>query len=529
MERSPGIAKKHDTPYGTLARLDDGRYGFTPDKGTEPKSGLFLTFPGDQPWRDRLLHPVFDGLVPEGWLLNIASRIRPDLAADRYGLLLAFGSDTVGAVSVVPAEVDSVPSETLAITTSSQGPTPNRGALCLGCLKPLAHEDATSEYHHRCATNLFGAPDAAAGTYDFSHIENIARHNLSNRLIVPGMQPKISLSLAVGKERRLTTPAAGEHGVFILKPKNPTIAHFPENEFFCMNLARAIGIRTATFGLIRDVDGRLHYLTRRFDRTPYRNSNGHHGRIAVEDFGQILGKIHGAEKYEASTTAIGKTILKLAGSADATEFFRTIYFSYLIGNVDHHCRNVSLITEAGIRLAPAYDITSTFLIDGPDDSSSAMLVNGKHARIRESDWERLAAACGLPVAAARIILDATESDTHAALTRMAGGGIFPPDWVPRTLSYMEERRRERDGTFSGRAGSSVADGKLTGGVSVSTATVGGSLQPPQEATHHENRSAPPRRKMCALCNKPVAPGRRRYCEKHGQQSDTGILMNKRTI
>ncbi len=52
------------------------------------------------------LFPFFDGLIPEGWLQNVACRnwkIRPN---DRFGLLLAMGRDPIGNVSVIPREVD---------------------------------------------------------------------------------------------------------------------------------------------------------------------------------------------------------------------------------------------------------------------------------------------------------------------------------------------------------------------------------------------------------------------------------------
>jgi len=46
------------------------------------------------------LFPFFDGLIVEGWLLNVAKdnwKINPN---DRMGLLLLIGEDTIGAVSI---------------------------------------------------------------------------------------------------------------------------------------------------------------------------------------------------------------------------------------------------------------------------------------------------------------------------------------------------------------------------------------------------------------------------------------------
>ena len=50
------------------------------------------------------LFPFFDGLIPEGWLLNIAERSWKINQRDRMSLLLACCKDCIGAVSVVPEE-----------------------------------------------------------------------------------------------------------------------------------------------------------------------------------------------------------------------------------------------------------------------------------------------------------------------------------------------------------------------------------------------------------------------------------------
>ena len=54
------------------------------------------------PYFDKRLPPFFDGLIPEGWLLEIAGRTWKLDVRDRMGLLLACCRDCIGAVSVVP-------------------------------------------------------------------------------------------------------------------------------------------------------------------------------------------------------------------------------------------------------------------------------------------------------------------------------------------------------------------------------------------------------------------------------------------
>lgn len=71
-------------------------------EGAEPIS---LTMPlREEPYEDKVLFPFFDGLVPEGWLLNIAERSWKINQRDRMSLLLACCKDCIGAVSVVPEE-----------------------------------------------------------------------------------------------------------------------------------------------------------------------------------------------------------------------------------------------------------------------------------------------------------------------------------------------------------------------------------------------------------------------------------------
>lgn len=64
-----------------------------------------LTLPlQETAFTSKILFPFFDGLIPEGWLLNIAVtnwKINPN---DRFGLLLSLCKDSIGSVSVIPNE-----------------------------------------------------------------------------------------------------------------------------------------------------------------------------------------------------------------------------------------------------------------------------------------------------------------------------------------------------------------------------------------------------------------------------------------
>ena len=97
-----------DDLAGILVETDDGEYEFTYDKEyVRSFPGRFLTFTMpvlEKTYRSNRLFPFFEGLIPEGWLLEIASKNWKINRNDRMGLLLACCKNCIGAVSVVPIE-----------------------------------------------------------------------------------------------------------------------------------------------------------------------------------------------------------------------------------------------------------------------------------------------------------------------------------------------------------------------------------------------------------------------------------------
>lgn len=90
---------------GNLSETDEG-YVFTYTdeylKKEEAKP-ISLTMPlRAEPYRSNVLFPFFDGLIPEGWLLDIAVDFWKIQANDRFQLLVATCRDTIGAVTVEP-------------------------------------------------------------------------------------------------------------------------------------------------------------------------------------------------------------------------------------------------------------------------------------------------------------------------------------------------------------------------------------------------------------------------------------------
>lgn len=104
------LIKYNDVEAGVLTETDQGEYTFNYfESYCKQFPDQFITFNmpiTKQIYRSNRLFPFFDGLIPEGWLLNIAAkswRINKD---DRMGLLLACCQNTIGAVSVHPLKTD---------------------------------------------------------------------------------------------------------------------------------------------------------------------------------------------------------------------------------------------------------------------------------------------------------------------------------------------------------------------------------------------------------------------------------------
>jgi serine/threonine-protein kinase HipA len=98
------IIKYQNEFAGTLTESDEGEYIFQYDPHyIEKYPEQFLTFSmpvTNKTYIEERLFPFFEGLIPEGWLLEIASKNWKLKSDDRMGLLLACCKNCIGAVSV---------------------------------------------------------------------------------------------------------------------------------------------------------------------------------------------------------------------------------------------------------------------------------------------------------------------------------------------------------------------------------------------------------------------------------------------
>src|ERR1035437_7810793 len=89
---------------GIITETVDGEFVFRYDESfvkEHPHEFITFTMPvTNKPYTDKRLFSFFDGLIPEGWLLDIASKNWKINQNDRMGLLLACCKNCIGAVIV---------------------------------------------------------------------------------------------------------------------------------------------------------------------------------------------------------------------------------------------------------------------------------------------------------------------------------------------------------------------------------------------------------------------------------------------
>ena len=93
-----------DVFCGIITESEEG-YTFEYDKAylnMDGATALSPTMPlTDETYVKEMMFPVFDGLIPEGWLLDIAQSSWKIDARDRMSLLLACCKDCIGNIGVI--------------------------------------------------------------------------------------------------------------------------------------------------------------------------------------------------------------------------------------------------------------------------------------------------------------------------------------------------------------------------------------------------------------------------------------------
>lgn len=263
---------------------------------------------------------------------------------------------------------------------------------CLYCYAPLP-ENTAADFHAHCSESFFGTKQAPELDYSLDDMAVLAQQVVERSISVPGVQPKLSLSLvkdamAEGDHNRLTVVGA-LGGNYIFKPPSAYYPEMPQNEHVTMRIAEAFDIPVVPSSLIRLKTGELCYITRRIDRTAKA------GKIHMLDMFQLLEAV---DKYKSSMERVGKGIDAFSDNTllDKLYFFEISVFSFLTGNNDMHLKNFSLIHDNGTwHLSPAYDLLNVTLANTDDKEELALPLEGKKKKLRREHFEHLAAGLGL--------------------------------------------------------------------------------------------------------------------------------------
>lgn len=352
-----------DRHVGRLVELERGG-----DYSFEYEASVALTAPGapllsvslpcrERPFEPTEARPFFEGLLPEG---EIRERIARDLkvsTSNSFELLARLGRDCAGAVVLLPEgeQPDDEPIEWLA-------------------------ESDLAELIERLPTNPLG----------------VASRNRV-RLSLAGLQRKAVLIR--GADGTFGRPTATDPSTHIVKPQydDSDYEDLVYNERFCMAVARAVGLDAARTEIV-EIANRPCLLVERFDR---HDEKGGVARVHQEDCCQALGVLPGL-KYEAEggpgLGAIAGLLRSASarGGADVLAFLRAAILNYVLGNGDAHAKNFGLLHGDELRLAPLYDVVSTAVYPGIDDSL-AMAIGDKldPDSLDGGDLFELAEDCGL--------------------------------------------------------------------------------------------------------------------------------------
>ena len=363
-----------DQLAGILTENDAGyEFCYLPEYlSLEKAKAVSMTLPlQEEAYTSPVLFPFFDGLIPEGWLLDVALRNTDISILDRMALLLTCCKDCIGAVSVFLWKK-------------------RREAMCncLYCYRPLLKGE--KDMHTACIKKFFGTTTLPVLDYTTEQLDQLALQIIQDQTSLTGVQPKLSLHLNEHEgSKRLTI--VGLWGGYICKPQTSQYEMMPEVEDLTMHLAEVARIEVVPHTLMRMADDTLCYLTRRIDRT----SAGE--KIAMEDMCQLTER-QTEHKYKSSYERIGKAVLKYSSlpKMDVTNFFELVLFSWLTGNNDMHLKNFSLYEVADmIRLTPAYDLLNAAIINPKDDEELALTLNGRKKKLQREDFIRSAATLGI--------------------------------------------------------------------------------------------------------------------------------------
>jgi len=338
-----------DEPVGVLSH-DRGRLGLCYASAEAPAVSRRLPA-RVAPYGDEESRAFVANLLPEGdWRALLCRRLSLP-PADDFGLLRPLGHDCAGAVSF---------DETATDAPSQYSPI-EEAELRRWLRDPLARP----------------SPGAAPGL----------------RRALGGAQDKLILHVADGAAYLCER---GAPSTVILKPDIASGFRGVElsalNELFCMQLARAVGLRAPRSFWFAGA-----YAVERFDRELFGSELR---RVHQEDFAQLLGVLP-ERKYEVGWRECFAVVDRQLASPEPArrELVERLLFNLLIGNADAHCKNFALLYEpGGPRLAPAYDLLCTQVYSALSDSFVMKIGPARRqSELTAVAWQELGREARLPL------------------------------------------------------------------------------------------------------------------------------------
>ena len=210
-----------------------------------------------------------------------------------------------------------------------------------------------------------------------------------------GAQPKTALLF---ENKKWGVPSGRIPTTHILKPPSGEFEGHAENEHFCLELARALGLPAVDSRIMHFKD-EIAIVIERYDRA--RVAASLH-RVHQEDMCQAFA-IPPTHKYQNEGGPGIRDIVGLLGEnsslprGDIATFLDSVVYNWLIAGTDAHAKNYALLIGAGgrIRLAPLYDVAS--VLPYPDinieKAKVSMKIGGEYRlrNIQPRHWRKLAA------------------------------------------------------------------------------------------------------------------------------------------
>jgi serine/threonine-protein kinase HipA len=272
---------------------------------------------------------VFDNLLPDSNPIRrrLAERVRAE-GDDAYSLLSAIGRDCVGALQFLPGDEE---------------------PEAIG--KPQG-EIVSDERVAAILANLVSTP------------LGVSAENEGFRISIAGAQEKTAL---LYWKDHWCIPLGSTPTTHILKPQigllksGIDLSKSVENEHFCMELARGLGLPTARTTIV-DFEHQHVLVVERFDRIWTRDKRLL--RLPQEDCCQAL-SVPPTRKYQIDGGPGVEQVLELLKASDSPAedqrlFIRAQLVFWLLGATDGHAKNFSLFIHpgGGFRLTPLYDVMS---------------------------------------------------------------------------------------------------------------------------------------------------------------------------